>query len=104
MVVRGALGFGLKAIANAMHSHGIIETNWADSPVDGLGAMVGAWRCDEEAREKGVPMNQLPLMVEIARYNEVDCRVMMENCTLSAGESLTESSKRGHGAQWRSVD
>ena len=40
--------------------------------------MVGAWRCDEEAREKGVPMSQLPLMVEIARYNEVDCKVMME--------------------------
>jgi hypothetical protein len=78
VVIRGALGFGLKAIANAMHSHGMIETNWADTPVDGLGAMVGAWRCDEEARKKGVPMNQLPLMVEIARYNEVDCRVMME--------------------------
>ena len=78
VVVRGALGFGLKAVANAMHSHGMIETNWADSPVDGLGAMVGAWRCDEEAREKGVPMSQLPLMVEIARYNEVDCKVMME--------------------------
>ena len=78
IVVRGALGFGLKAIANAMHSHGLIETDWADSPVDGLGAMVGAWRCDEEARGKGVPMNELPLMVEITRYNEVDCKVMME--------------------------
>ena len=78
VVVRGALGFGVKAVANAMHSHGMIETNWADSPVDGLGAMVGAWRCDEEAKEKGVTMNQLPLMVEIARYNEVDCKVMME--------------------------
>lgn len=78
VVVRGALGFGLKAVANAMHSHGLIETNWADSPVDGLGAMVGAWRCDEEAREKGVPMTKLPLMDEIACYNEVDCKVMME--------------------------
>ena len=78
VVVRGALSFGLKAVANAMHSHGLIETNWADSPVDGLGAMVGAWRCDEEAREKGVPMTKLPLMDEIARYNEVDCKVMME--------------------------
>ena len=72
MVVRGALGFGLKAVANALHSHGVIETDWADSPIDGLGAMVGAWRCDEEAREQSVPMNQLPLM------NEVDCKVMME--------------------------
>lgn len=78
VAVRGALGFGLKAVANAMHSHGLIETNWADSPIDGLGAMVGAWRCDEEARQKGVSMAELPRMAEIARYNEVDCKVMME--------------------------
>ena len=78
VVVRGALGFGLKAVANAMHSQGLIETDWAGSPVDGLGAMVGAWRCDEEARRRGVPMTSLPLMDEIARYNEVDCKVMME--------------------------
>ena len=76
--VRGALGFGLKAVANALHSHGLIETDWADSPIDGLGAMAGAWRCDEEAREQGVPMSQLPLMNEVVRYNEVECKVMME--------------------------
>ena len=78
VVVRGALRFGLKAVANAMYSHNIIEANWADSPVDGLGAMVGAWRCDEEAEKQGVPMTELPLMHEIVRYNEVDCKVMME--------------------------
>ena len=78
VVVRGALGFGLKAVANALHSHGLIETDWADSPVDGLGAMVGAWRCDEEARSLGVSMASLSLMADIARYNEVDCKVMME--------------------------
>ena len=78
VVVRGALGFGLKAVANAMHSHNIIETNWADSPVDGLGAMVGAWRSEDEAEKRGVPMTEVPLMHEIVSYNEVDCKVMME--------------------------
>ena len=78
VVVRGALRFGLKAVANAMHAQGFVETNWANSPVDGLGAMVGAWRCDDEARRSGVTMISLPLMDEIARYNEVDCKVMME--------------------------
>ena len=43
-----------------------------------MGAMVGAWRCDEEAKEQAVPMGQLPLMNEIAHYNEVDCKVMMK--------------------------
>ena len=78
VAVRGALGFGLKAVATAFHSLGLIKTDWADSPIDGLGAMVGAWRCDEEAKEQAVPMGQLPLMNEIAHYNEVDCKVMME--------------------------
>ena len=78
VTVQGALGFGLKAVATAMRRHGWIETDWADSPVDGLGAMVGAWRCDEEARQRGVSMASLRLMGEIAGYNEVDCRAMME--------------------------
>ena len=78
VVVRGALGFGLKAVANAMHSHGHIETQWPDNQVDGLGAMVGAWRCDAEARRLGIPMTELPLMDDIAGYNQVDCKAMME--------------------------
>ena len=81
VVVRGALGFGLKAIANAMHNLGLIATNWSDSPVDGLGAMVGAWRCDEKRQETGTPLHEMSLMQEIARYNEVDCKVMMEIIT-----------------------
>lgn len=78
VVVRGALGFGLKEVAKAMHAHGLIETDWPDSTVDGLGAMVGAWRCGEITRLRDIPMSTLPLMQEIARYNEVDCKVMME--------------------------
>ena len=78
VVINGALAFGLKTVANAMYGQNMICTNWSDSPVDGLGAMVGAWRCDEAARQQGVPMTELPLMAEIARYNEIDCKVMME--------------------------
>lgn len=78
VVVRGALGFGLKAVAKAMHARGLIETLWGDGPADGLGAMVGAWWCQGEARRTGKVLRELDLMQEIVRYNEVDCRVMME--------------------------
>ena len=78
VTVRGAFGFGLKAVAQAMHANGLIETNWEESPVDGLGAMVGAWRCNAQAQEAGISMMEIPLMQEIAKYNQVDCRVMME--------------------------
>ena len=40
--------------------------------------MVGAWWCDAEAARLGVPMGELPLMADIGRYNEVDCRTMAE--------------------------
>ena len=78
VVVRGALGFGLKAVARAMHSHGHITTKWGAGPTDGLGAMVGAWSCAAEATERGCSLPETELMQEIVRYNEIDCKVMME--------------------------
>ena len=72
------LGFGLKAVAKALYGHGLIETNWEAGPADGLGAMVGAWSCAKAAANLGCTMGETDLMQEIARYNHVDCRVMME--------------------------
>jgi len=78
VVARGAFGFGLKDIAQAMHKHGLIEISWDAGPADGLGAMVGAWWCADEATKLDVPLEQIPLMQEIVEYNEVDCKVIME--------------------------
>ncbi len=78
VVVRGALDFGLKGVAKAMHSHALIDTIWGDGPTDGLGAMTGAWACAAEAAERGCTMPETELMQEIARYNQVDCKAMME--------------------------
>ncbi|CAN5345938.1 hypothetical protein BH11ARM1_BH11ARM1_00610 [soil metagenome] len=78
VVVKGALAFGLKHVAKAMHKNGMIATSWEDGPGDGLAAMVGAWSCDRMARENGGSMRDLPLMTSIEKYNEVDCRVMQE--------------------------
>ena len=78
VVVQGALGFGLKQIAQALHRHDLIETSWQDGPGDGLGAMVGAWSCAAEAARRSVPLGEIELMRQISRYNEIDCKVMME--------------------------
>ncbi|MGI8927376.1 MAG: hypothetical protein ACR2HN_12140 [Tepidiformaceae bacterium] len=78
VVVRGAFNFGLKSVARALHSHGLIETQWADGPADGLGAMAAAWACAAECAGDGSRLPAHPLMREVAAYNEVDCRVMME--------------------------
>jgi len=78
IVVRGALAFGLKALAQAMRNLGLIETKWESGPVDGLGAMVGALWCADQATKTGLSLSQIDLMRGIQAYNEVDCKVMME--------------------------
>ena len=77
VVVKGALAFGLKAFANALHSHDLIRTHWTSSPIDGLGAMVGAWNCERKCAEGG-RLRDADLMKEIRDYNEIDCKVMWE--------------------------
>lgn len=78
VVVRGALDFGLKPATKAMHELDLVETLWKDGPTDGLGAMVGAWSCATEADERRCTLGQTELMQEIMRYDEFDCKAMME--------------------------
>ncbi|MBI2325520.1 MAG: hypothetical protein HYU87_11255 [Chloroflexi bacterium] len=78
VVVRGAHGFGLKAVANAMFAHGLISTQWADGLADGAGVMAGAWHAAKEAALRGVALSEIAHMREIDRYNEIDCRVMAQ--------------------------
>ena len=78
VIIRGAFGFGLKSIASSMKNLGFIETEWGAGPTDGLGAMVGAWFGANEASTFDFSMKAVPLIQEIATYNEVDCKVMFE--------------------------
>jgi hypothetical protein len=78
IAVRGALSFGLKVVAQALHGHHLIETQWKNGSVDGQGAMIGAWWCADEAAKKKVRLADIDLMQEIQQYNETDCKVMME--------------------------
>jgi hypothetical protein len=78
LVVRGAFSFSLKPIARSLHALGHIQTHWGDGLADGAGAMAGAWNAAIEAKRKGVTLGETEVMGEIARYNEVDCRVMAE--------------------------
>ncbi|HUQ16271.1 MAG TPA: hypothetical protein VM070_00630 [Candidatus Saccharimonadales bacterium] len=78
VVVRGSRSFGLKSVARAMHTHGLVATGWGDGLADGTGAMVGAWTADGIARRASGAIADVPLMAEVSRYNEIDCRVMAE--------------------------
>ena len=75
IIVRGAMAFGLKAVAKAMKKYDLIEAEWPEGPVaDGMGAMMAGWHI---ARWGG-PMSEHRMMKQVAEYNEVDCRAMME--------------------------
>ena len=79
VVVRGAHGFGLKAVTNAMHRAGLVNTQWRDGPTDGQGAMVAAWSCQRELRRrKARRLADVELMQQLRGYNETDCRPMHE--------------------------
>ena len=78
VVVRGAFSFSLKSIARAMRANGAIATDWGEGLADGAGAMAGAWNASVEAKRRGVVLGDTETMREVARYNEVDCRVMAE--------------------------
>ena len=78
IVLKGAFGFGLKAIAKKLEKHGLTTTKWEEGPADGLGAMVGAWHCDKISQEQGIDMDQTKIMQGIRKYNIIDCKVMWE--------------------------
>ena len=74
------MGFGLKTVARSLKQHGLIDTSWPEDVTGhGLGAMVAAGGCADDARMQGVCLPDVDLMSEVSAYNEVDCRGMMES-------------------------
>lgn len=80
VVIKGCLGFGLKEVAGVMADLGFIKTRWevSSSCVDGTGAMLGAFKSAKDARARRLKLKDMPLVREIAKYNEVDCKVVGE--------------------------
>lgn len=77
--VKGALNFSLKTLVKTFHTHGYIETSYDESSIgDGADAAIGAFRADLECKKNGTSFQSHELTKEILKYNEIDCRVMME--------------------------
>ena len=78
VVVRGAHGFGLKAVTGALSRLGLVDVSWDEGPADGLGAMVGAWWCQQQIEDGRVErLSDVGLMRQIRAYNETDCEAIM---------------------------
>lgn len=79
IVVPGCSGFGLKEVAKAFYSRGLIRTTWDDenlSPSGLLGSIASALM-----NRSGSGLMTTTSFEKISRYNEADCRVMQEIVT-----------------------
>jgi len=84
IVIKNAMKFNLKEIANTMYDHGLIKTKWdSDGVTGGLNAMLEAceyYRYIDNV--DGMDLKELcertQQMASVGFYNEIDCKVMWE--------------------------
>ena len=92
VVFQGALNYNLKEVASSLYNRRYIGTYWdIDSDcVNGLDAMVSMIQCNEYAVEHNIPLNSMTVIKDIERYNEIDCKVMVDILTIIRDECGTE--------------
>ena len=74
IVLKGCFKFGLKPIAKTMKSQGMIKTSLESYCNSGMSAMINADKCYKICDD---PVNS-STMIDIAKYNEFDCKVLCE--------------------------
>ena len=74
IVLKGCFKFGLKPIAKTMKSQGMIKTSLESYCNSGMSAMINADKCYKISDD---PVNS-DTMIDIAKYNEFDCKVLWE--------------------------
>ena len=76
IVIKDALNFSLKTIAKIMYKHKLISSNWDTLNVcaNGLSALILA----NQLYDSSIDINESPIMKDIIKYNEIDCKVMYD--------------------------
>lgn len=77
IVIKGALNYSLKSIARALFENKLINTIWDSTSqcANGLNAMLIANNIYSKNKKVS---NEIPLMKEIEKYNEIDCKCLWE--------------------------
>jgi hypothetical protein len=80
IVIKGVLNFSLKNIAKTMNKYKFIKSNWHINSIcnNGLSAMILANSLYENKKNSNININKEPIMQDIIKYNEIDCRVLYE--------------------------
>ena len=77
ITIKGCFGFGLKKIVEHMKKHNMIDTKLEAECQNGMMAMIKAWNCYKNFSQPDVS----PVMNDIAKYNEFDCKAMYDILT-----------------------
>lgn len=75
IVIKDCFKFGLKAVAGAMRSHGMITAKIESNCNSGLLATVNAWEVYNTHNDN---VAETPVMKDISVYNEFDCEVLYQ--------------------------
>jgi hypothetical protein len=77
IVINGALNFSLKTISKSLKKYNFIETIWDSNSLcsNGLNAMLLAYKL---YKKNNTVTGKEPVMNDIIKYNEIDCKVLME--------------------------
>ncbi len=74
IAIKGCYDFGLKNVATSMRQNKMITTTLQAECSNGMIAMIKAWGCYQKYSN---PLSA-PIMKDIIRYNEYDCKVMCD--------------------------
>jgi hypothetical protein len=81
IVIPGAFSFGLKDVATAMFSRGLIFTKWdtnAGGVASGIEAMFAGAALFDTSNQIPILKDKKEILADIAKYNEIDCKVLWE--------------------------
>jgi len=75
IVIKDTFGYGLKEICWALRKHGKIAAEWEDDCTSGVSAMI---MLKDAIKETDINIEENEKTKHISKYNEIDCKVLME--------------------------
>lgn len=80
IVVKGVFGFSLKDVSIGLYKLGEISVKWCDNNKcsDGMISMLISINCHEKSLKTGDKISEMEEMVDVVKYNEMDCLVLHE--------------------------
>ena len=79
ITIKGCFSFGLKDVSKALYRNRFIKTQYEDSTLNGLDAMLVAFIAEKECSKNKIEnISDMNKMKDIIKYNFVDCKLLLD--------------------------